>query len=124
MTSIQTFDKDPFETILTNAYNAFNHRDIDTVLSMMDPEVNWPNGMEGGIERGQDAVRNYWTRQWAVINPHVEPVSFEKLEDGRIDVTVRQIVKDLSGNLIIDEMIHHLYTITDGLIISMEIRKS
>lgn len=111
------------EIWLSNAYNAFNRRDVDTVLAMMHPEVDWPNGMEGGIEHGREAVRSYWARQWSMIDSHVEPVSFEKLEDGRVDITVHQTVKDLSGNLLIDENVHHIYTIENGLIQSMEIKK-
>jgi len=113
----------PGELWLSSAYNAFNRRDVDTALAMMHPEVDWPNGMEGGIEHGREAVRNYWTRQWSMVDSHVEPVSFEKMGDGRIDITVHQTVKDLSGNVLIDETVHHIYTIEDGLVHSMEIKK-
>ena len=113
-----------FETILTNAYNAFNHRDIETALAMMHPDVDWPNGMEGGIEHGHDAVRNYWTRQWTIINPHLEPLKFDRTGDGRINVTVHQLVKDLSGKILLDEIVQHIYSIEEGLITKMEIKKS
>ncbi|MBC7828837.1 MAG: nuclear transport factor 2 family protein [Chitinophagaceae bacterium] len=115
---------EPYETILTNAYNAFNHRDIETVLAMMHPDVDWPNGMEGGIEHGHEAVRNYWTRQWAIINPQVKPLQFDKMDDGRMNVTVHQLVKDLSDNVLADQMIHHIYSIEEGLITRMEIKQS
>jgi ketosteroid isomerase-like protein len=62
--------------VLTRAYAAFNARDIDAVLAAMDPDVDWPNGWEGGRVRGHDQVRDYWTRQWAAIDPTVEPVGF------------------------------------------------
>lgn len=121
MTPVEIINPELNETILTNAYNAFNHRDIETALAMMHPDVDWPNGMEGGIEHGRDAVRNYWTRQWSIIDPHVEPLKFDKMEDGRIDVTVHQLVKDLSGGTLLDQIVHHLYRIEEGLIINMEI---
>ncbi len=120
---VHNADPRPEETWLLRAYDAFNRRDVDTVLAMMHPEVNWPNGMEGGIEHGREAVRSYWTRQWSMIDSHVEPISFETLQDGRIDVTVNQTAKDLSGNLLVDETVHHVYTIEHGLIHSMEIQK-
>lgn len=50
-------------------YDAFNARDIDTVLAAMTQDVDWPNAWEGGRVHGRDAVRSYWTRQWAEINP-------------------------------------------------------
>ncbi len=81
-------------TILKKAYESFNLRDIDSTLAAMHSNVEWANGMEGGIERGRNAIRNYWERQWELVNPHVEPLSFSKDEDGRINVTVHQVVHD------------------------------
>ena len=112
------------ESLLKRTYNHFNERNIDATLSVMHPEVEWPNGMEGGIEHGHDAVRNYWTRQWKVIDPHVEPVQIEQQGDGRIDVTVHQVVHDIEGNLLLDQIIHHIYSIDNGLIKAMGIRKA
>jgi len=59
------------EVLLKQTYQHFNERDIDAKLAMMHPDVDWPNGMEGGIEHGHEAVRNYWTRQWRIFNPQV-----------------------------------------------------
>jgi arylsulfatase A-like enzyme len=63
----------------------------------MQPDVEWPNGMEGGTVHGHDGVRQYWTRQWSLINPHVEPMTFHVDEDGAVLVGVHQVVRDLSG---------------------------
>ncbi len=60
------------EIILKKTYQHFNNRDIDATLAAMHTDVDWPNGMEGGIEHGYEAVRNYWTRQWKMFNPRVE----------------------------------------------------
>jgi ketosteroid isomerase-like protein len=109
--------------LLTNTYNAFNARDIDAVLALMHPNVDWPNGMEGGRVDGHQGVREYWTRQWGMIDPHVYPVGFRADDDGRTVVEVRQIVCDLAGNLILDGTVEHIYLIEDGLIKRMEIRK-
>jgi hypothetical protein len=78
--------------ILKNAYHSFNLRDIDNTLLSMHKDVDWANGMDGGIEHGHDAVRSYWTKQWTLINPHVEPLEFDREENGRINVTVHQVV--------------------------------
>jgi hypothetical protein len=59
--------------LLVSAYAAFNARDIDRALATMHADVEWPNGMEGGYVHGHDAVRDYWTRQWKLIDPDVEP---------------------------------------------------
>ena len=108
--------------LLTRTYAAFNARDVDTVLAQMHPDVDWPNGMEGGRVRGHAAVRDYWTRQWGVIDPHVEPLRFQIDEAGRTVIDVRAVVRDLTGTLLSDTMVQHVYTIEDGLIRTMEIR--
>lgn len=109
--------------LLAEIYAAFNARDIDSVLLKMDPDVDWPNGWEGGRIHGRDQVRDYWTRQWQAIDPRVEPQGFATEPDGRTVVDVHQIVRDLAGNIVVDEMVQHVYQIKDGLIKSMEIRK-
>ena len=107
--------------MLTHLYNRFNARDMEAVLAAMHPDVVWPNGWEGGHVYGHDGIRDYWTRQWKALDPHVEPVSFDTDETGRTIVTVHQVVRDLRGNVISDSMVKHVYLIEDGLIKSMEI---
>ena len=62
--------------LLKRLYERFNARDIETLLAAMREDVLWANGMEGGYVRGREGVRGYWTRQWALIDPQVEPISF------------------------------------------------
>ena len=64
------------ETRLGLTYAAFNARDIHEVLAQMVEDVDWPNAWEGGRIRGQEAVRDCWTREWAEVDPRVEPTSF------------------------------------------------
>jgi hypothetical protein len=109
--------------LLRKAYNAFNARDIDGALATMKPDVVWPNGMEVGVVHGHDGVRAYWTRQWGILNPHVDPVGFEEDEAGRVVVHVHQVVHENSGKLLFDRMVDHVYTLEDGLIRSMDIRE-
>jgi ketosteroid isomerase-like protein len=109
--------------VLLEVYQAFNQRDIPKVLAKMHPDVDWPNGMEGGRVHGHSSVRDYWERQWKLIDPHVEPVRIEEDESGRFVVTVHQIVRDLDGNVLQDRMIWHVYTIRDNLIQKMEIQE-
>ncbi|HAA32605.1 MAG TPA: ketosteroid isomerase, partial [Cyanobacteria bacterium UBA8553] len=97
------------QDLLKKAYADFNARDIDAVLAVMHPDVEWANGMEGGHVHGHEAVRDYWTRQWNLINPHVEPQGFQPDESGRMVVAVHQVVRDLDGNLMVDQMVHHMY---------------
>jgi hypothetical protein len=109
--------------LLKKTYASFNARDIDATLSNMRPDVIWPNGMEGGTVHGHEEVRAYWTRQWGMFDPHVDPVSFEEDASGRIVVHVHQVVHDISGKLLLDRMVEHVYTFEDGLIRQMDIRE-
>jgi ketosteroid isomerase-like protein len=112
------------EQLLRQAYAAFNARDIDGALALMHPDVDWPNGMEGGRELGRDAVRAYWTRQFGLIDSHVEPLGFEVDDDGRIVVEVHQVVRDLEGSVLSDGRVRHVYTLRDGLVSRMDIDSS
>ncbi|MEK6251383.1 MAG: nuclear transport factor 2 family protein [Actinomycetota bacterium] len=85
------------EELLRQAYAAFNARDVDAVLALMHPDVDWPNAMEGRREHGHAAVKEYWTRQFGLIDSHVEPTGFSPDDEGRVVVDVRQVVRDLDG---------------------------
>ena len=108
--------------LLTRVYDRFNARDIETVLAAMDDDVIWANGMEGGHVRGRNEVRSYWTRQWSMIDPHVEPVAFAQGREGEVVVEVHQLVRDLKGNLLADKMVSHVFLIENGLIRRFDIR--
>lgn len=112
----------PDADLLRSAYEAFNRRDAETLLAMMHPEVDWPNAFEGGRVRGRDNVREYWRKMWSTLDPQIEPLAFEDDKRGRTVVDVRQVVRDLSGNIIVDRTLQHVYSVGDGLIERMEIR--
>jgi hypothetical protein len=109
------------EDLIKKAYSAFNSRDIDTALSTFHPGVEWPKAFEGGYVTGHDEVRKYWTRQWSEINPHVEPTAINERQNGTLEVTVHQIVKDLQDNPVFDGIVKHIYTLQDGLLRRMDI---
>jgi hypothetical protein len=112
---------DSATALLRSVYVAFNDRDIDTALSMMTANVDWPRAFKGGFVSGHDAVRAYWTEQWSEISPHVEPVAFHDAVPGEVLVDVHQVVHGLDGVLLADETVQHRFTINDGLIRKMEV---
>ena len=101
---------------LQNLYDAFNQREIETIIALMRPDVKWANGLEGGFVHGRDAVREYWTNQFRAIQAELETLKFETDENNRDIVTVHQIIKDLQGNLLAETTVHQIFTIKDGLI--------
>jgi ketosteroid isomerase-like protein len=110
------------EQILRSAYRAFNARDIDAAVELMHPDVDWPNAWEGGRVVGREAVREYWTRQFAAISSQVEPEGFTEEPDAAVTVDVHAVVHDAaSGELISDSRIRHRYRLEDGLITRMDV---
>jgi ketosteroid isomerase-like protein len=115
--------------VLEHMYARFNSRDIDSVLAALADDVTWANGMEGGHVYGREAVRAYWTRQWAVVSPHVEPVSFDKAADGSVVVQVQQSVRDLEGRPLqehgrelTDKMVGHVFRFQEGKVTRFDIQ--
>lgn len=104
------------EELLRGLYGAFNARDIDAALSGMRDDVIWANGMEGGNVHGRAGIREYWTRQWTLIDPRVEPMRFDTQGD-RVVADVHQVVRDMKGALFHDQMVKHTFTF-DGVVVT------
>ena len=110
------------EDLLREAYRAFNARDVDAAIALMHPGVDWPNAWEGGRVVGHDAVRDYWTRQFAAISSKVEPERFQHGDDGAVTVDVHQVVHDAStGALLSDSRVRHRYRFDGGLVDRMDV---
>ena len=105
----------PDHQLLTDLYSAINARNIDRCLAGMQPDVTWANGMDGGYVHGHQGVRDYWTRQWKMVNPKVEPTGF-LAEGNKVTVDVRQVVHAMDGSLLLDRMVKHIFTLYEGLI--------
>ena len=115
--------------LLRRIYDRFNARDIDGVLAVLADDVVWANGMDGGHVHGREAVREYWTRQWAMVSPHVEPVSFRRATDGAVVAEVRQSVRDLEGKPLQgqthglkDKTVGHVFRFRDGKVARFDIQ--
>jgi ketosteroid isomerase-like protein len=108
--------------LLKRAYDRFNARDMDAVLALMHRDVVWANALEGGHVYGHDGVRDYWTRQWAMMNSRAEPIGFSIGADGTIQVDVHLTARDFQGNLLFDQMGIHVFRIEDDLIRRFDIR--
>jgi ketosteroid isomerase-like protein len=110
------------EDVLRAAYAAFNARDVDAAIELMDPDVDWPNAWEGGRVTGRRAVAAYWVRQFESIQSTVEPERFDLESDGGIAVTVHQVVRDAkTGDLLSDARVIHRYRLAQGLVLRMDV---
>lgn len=108
------------ESRLRELYAMHGRRDIEGALAMLTPDVEWPNVAERTVLHGHDAVRAYWTAQFATIDPRVEPTAFAGQGDDVV-VTVAQVVRDLDGNVIHEAVVTHTYTFDDDLVASMRV---
>ena len=115
--------------LVERLYDRFNARDIDGVLAGLADDVTWANGMNGGHVHGHAAVRAYWTHQWSVVDPRVEPVSFGRTADGTVVVQVRQTVRDLDGRPLegeahglADRTVGHVFHVAGGKVTRFDIQ--
>ena len=112
------------QTLIAQAYSAFNRRDVDGALAVMSVNVDWSKASEGGRVVGKEEIRAYWTRQWAEFDPHVEPIEIHEGEEDRTNVSVHQLVKSLTGDILSDQTLVHVFSIRNGLIERMDIGES
>ena len=110
------------EQVIHQIYNGFNARDMEGIFALLTDDVAWANGMEGTHIHGKDAIRDYWTYQWSVIDPHVEPLKIAKAADGSLVVDVHQVVKNLEGQTLIDETVKHAFRLDGGRVQRFDIQ--
>ncbi|HEY1946794.1 MAG TPA: nuclear transport factor 2 family protein [Bryobacteraceae bacterium] len=108
--------------LLKHLYDRFNARDMENVLAALDADVIWANGMEGGHVHSRVGVRDYWTRQWALLDPRVQPIAFSNGPEGEVVVDVHQVVYGLDGKLLVDQKVGHVFRIKNGLVHRFDIR--
>jgi len=109
--------------LLSQLYPDFNDRNIEKIMPHFAVNTDWPNGMTGGREIGHQAIREYWTDQWSVINSQVTPISYRVVGD-QIILEVHQLVKDMEGETLSDSVVYHTYLFVNGKIVKMDISDS
>ncbi len=107
--------------LLKRLYDRLNARDMEALLVAMHPDVLWANGMEGGHVRGREAVRSYWTRQWAMLNPQVDPISFCARPNGSTRAEVTRSCAQ--GAILLDRTVGHIFHIEQDLITRFDIEE-
>jgi hypothetical protein len=70
--------------VLRSAYRAFNARDVEAAIALMQPEVDWPKAWEGGRVSGRAAVRDFWN---GVVEGLLAEASLTATDAGYIKAT-------------------------------------
>lgn len=104
------------ENSLRALYAAFNERDLEAVTAAMAPDVDWPNGWEGGRLVGRDSVRDYWVRQWREVRPAMRVQRVSEQPDGTVEVGVRLVVRDPGGTVLDRSDVVHVYEFAGPLV--------
>ena len=104
-------------------YPYFNARKLDEIMPFFAADADWPNGMTGGRELGHEAIRTYWTNQWAMINSQVTPISY-RVDGESVSLEVHQLIKDMAGEVLSDSVVFHDYEFAARKIAKMDISES
>jgi hypothetical protein len=112
------------EITLRRGYGAFNQGDIEAAIALMCDDVDWPNTIEGGRERGRDAVRGYWTRLFGLLVLEVEPLNLRADRQGRIVVDAQLLFKDpLTRQPLAHQRAQHVFRFRGSLVERMDARE-
>lgn len=106
---------------LRGLYQAFNDRDLERVMAAMAPDVDWPNGWEGGRLHGRDEVGRYWERQWQEVRPTTVLRGVGERPDGTVEARVRLVVRDPGGAVLARTDVVHVYEFDGGLVRRMTV---
>ena len=91
-------------------------------MAFVGEDVDWPDDEENRLD-GRQALRAYWTEQWTRVRVHDQPVAFRQLDDGRVAVAVRQVMRSLDGRLLSTGGFTHLHRIDGDRIARLDIRR-
>ena len=108
--------------LLDMVYRAFNARNTTAALALMQPDVEWSAAFKGQYLYGYEEVRNFWATQWQHLDVVIQPLDYHPLPDGRVATRVSQLAHDVTGAVVIDNQVTHIYQFAGGLIKRMDIK--
>jgi ketosteroid isomerase-like protein len=101
--------------VIRDAYRAYNRGEVDAVLELLHPDVEWlppPSSLEPRPLHGRDAVREYLAPNF-FENQSAEPL--EVIHEGdRVLVVARTRARGRGSGIEIDQTTYHVWTVVDG----------
>ena len=107
--------------IVRSTYAAYSRGDVDAVLELMHPDVDWhppPTSVDPQPLRGRDAVREYLAPNFFDIQ-RAEPLEVT-VEGNRVLVEAHVQARGAGSGVVIDGMAWHLYEFEDDLVVRFE----
>jgi hypothetical protein len=104
------------ESVFALAYSAFDHAGrIDGTLALMSDSVSCQKHLKVGVWSGRRRF-NVTASARQEFDPPVDPLEVLDRKSGSIQVRVCQVVTSLSGDVLTDTEVWHVYTVANGLI--------
>lgn len=107
---------DARRALLLRFYKALDAKDVDAVMALLHPDVNFPDQLDGTRLQGTAAVRAYYERAFGLISAESTPTAFHPRRDGSLEVRVHHHVTSLAGGLWHDGPVDYSFQFRDGLI--------
>ncbi|HEX5110783.1 MAG TPA: nuclear transport factor 2 family protein [Vicinamibacterales bacterium] len=112
--------------IVRRGYEAFGRGDIETLLSLLDENIEWrtpgpPDLPTAGVRRGRQEVGAFF----AVLNQtfdiqRFEPQTFLTGGDRVVVLGTDTALVKATGKLLVDEPWAHVFTVKDGRIVGFQ----
>jgi hypothetical protein len=110
--------------IVRSIYEAVNRRDFDAAFRDQAPDVEYttpPRGPTAGTYRGRDEIRGFWEEIQTPFEAWtVEPEEFFESGD-QVVVVAKTRMRPRGSSAEIENRNGHLWTIRDGMVVSMRI---
>jgi ketosteroid isomerase-like protein len=107
---------------LRDAYEAFNRGDVDAILDLLHPDIEWvppPTSLEPQPLRGREAVREYLAPNF-FESQAVEPL--ETIEEGnRLLVAAHVRARGRGSGVELDQTAYHVLTIEEARVVRFEV---
>lgn len=108
--------------LITRLHDALNRRDLDATMAQIHPRASFRDYLDGGQVEGLVQIRGFYQRLFDTLSPDLDLIALKTLPGGRVRADIQSSVRDRSGHLWSDTRVVAIYTITDGLISSVELR--
>lgn len=99
---------------------ALTARDLDAVIALLHPDIDWQDNLNGGRHVGRDAVRAYLSEVMATVAIVSTPINIMPSGPDRYLARVNHVVRNRDGQLWGQEVVSHVLVLREGLIVRVD----